>query len=715
MAAIGQIRKNSWILIVLIGLGMFGFLVMDMLGQQGSSILGNNTTVGKVGGKKISINDFQRRQNELYSGNAGDANQIRQGLWNYYVKEAIIYKEASNLGLGVSVTELKELQFGADNLLSQIIRNNFGDQRTRQVNRDQLRNIEQRVLSGQMTPDEKIFWANLEDQIILDKLENKINTLVNKSIFTPTWMAEMEHNADNQKVDFRYISVPYATVNDDEVKVTDAELRKYISENSGKYMNEEQTRKLDYISFTVTPTPEDSAEIFKGLEAQIKPFADETNDSLFVANANEGSFDQSYVLEDAITDQIIKDTAFKVEIGTVIGPYQQGSKYKIAKIVDRQPVPDSVKAQHILLGVDQKLQADQNAYIAAVQAAQKLADSLLTELNDNGAIFDTLAARHSTGPSGPKGGDLGTFGPGAMVKPFNDYCFYESKVGESKLVYTEFGIHIVKVNQKYNNGKMGVQIGYLSESIVPSSNTERDVLKKASRFITTVKSLEEFAKKAEEEKLTVETTATGFNRNDFFIAGVGQGDEAREIVKWAFDASKNKVSQDVYEFETTGDAIYTEKFVVVGLKSVSNKGLASVDDVRLEAETFVKNQKKAAIIKKKIDSGSDLESIATAFESTVKTASQVSFNATQVPDMGNEPKVIAAAFNQELNKVSKPIDGEIGVYVIEVTFKPEPTKPTDIPAARRTASSKVNNQVNFRLFESLKGQTTIKDQRYKFF
>lgn len=714
MALIGEIRKNSWILIVMVGLGMFGFLVMDMLGQQGSSILGNSTTVGKIDGKKISINDFQRRQSELYDNSSGDANQIRQGLWNYYVKEAIIYREAENFGLGVSIAELNELQFGADNVLSQIIRNNFGNQQTRQVDRERLKNIEQRVKSGQMSPEEKIFWANLEDQVILDKLESKINTLVNKSIYTPTWMAEMEHNAENQKIDFRFVFVPYSTVGDDETKVTDGELRKYINQNKGKYTNEEQTRKLDYVTFKVTPTPEDSAAIRKSLEEQIQPFAETEDDSLFVANANEGSFDKVFQLKEAISPYLA-DTAFEVKTGTIIGPYIEGTKYKLAKIIDRQPVPDSVKAQHILLGVDQNLQSDQNAYIAAVQNAQKLADSLLTELTENGANFDTLAARHSTGPSGPKGGDLGIFAPGMMVKPFNDFCFYESKIGEPKLVYTQFGIHIVKVNKKYNNGKIGVQIGYLTENIAPSRETERAVLKEASKFITSVNSVKELSKKAEKEELTVETTATGFNRNDYFIAGVGQGDEAREIVKWAYDASTGDISKDVYEFETTGDAVYTEKFVVLGLKSISNKGIAAVNDVRLETETFVKNQKKAEKIKAKIDGDADLESIATAFKETVKTASQVNFNAGNVQGMGNEPKVVAAAFNQELNKVSKPIAGELGVYVLEVTFKPEPTEPTDIPAIRKTTSNKVSNQVNFRLFNALKEQTNIKDQRYKFF
>ncbi len=279
MALIGEIRKRSWILIVFIGLGMGGFLLMDMIGQN-SNVFGTSNTVGEIAGKEISITDFQRRQEELYGGSQSSQFQIREGMWQYYVRESILQGEAEALGLSVSDDEFSELAYGPNpQNLSPVIRQAFGNQQTGQVDMNQLNGIKQRVESGVMAPEELSYWNTLTEQIKLGRLEDKILSVATHAIYTPTWMAEMEHNATNRKADFRFVGIPYSSVKDEEIKVSDKELRNYISENKGQFIVEEEARKFDYVLFDVQPTAADSAAIVKRLTEFVPELTTTEDDS----------------------------------------------------------------------------------------------------------------------------------------------------------------------------------------------------------------------------------------------------------------------------------------------------------------------------------------------------------------------------------------------------------------------------------------------------
>ena len=718
MALIGEIRQRSWILIVFIGLGMGGFLLMDML-QNNSNIGGGSTTIGEIAGKDISITEFQRRQEQLYGNSTADQYQVREGVWQFYVREALINNEAEALGLGVSDDELSELMYGPNpQTLSPIIRQAFGNQQTGQVDMNQLAQIRQQVEGGKLRPDELAYWKTLTEQVKLDRLEAKINAIASAAIYAPTWMAEMMHNVNNQKADFRFVAVPYATINDDEIKVSDKELKAYISENKGKFMSEEETRKFSYVLFNVLPSQKDSADIAKKLNAQIVEWNEkgDVSDSLFIVNSLNGIYNEKYVAKEDLAPQIA-DTMAKVAVGTIIAPYVDGSTYKIAKLINKQVVPDSVKARHILRRVEQ--QADPAIAQAQYNAANSLIDSLLKELNAGRANFDSLAAKYGEDGTSTKGGDLGVFGPGAMVPEFENVAFYNSEVGKYYKVNTQFGIHILQVQNKYNSGKMGYQVGYIQENIIPSQATDKAALSKAAKFAASLKDLKDLEAKAKEAGYEIQTSPIGAKINDFRIAGIGEGEGAREILKWAYDADQGDVSNEVYAFEKKGVETYVDKYAVVALQAVVEEGLASISDpgTRLQAETAVKNRKKAEMITAKIKKDQSLDAIASANSAQVQTASQVSMGTLNVPGMGTEPKVVGKVFNKntKTNEVLAPIAGNTAVYVVEVTFKPEATPPADLPTAKQQAAAQTKGQVGSRLIESLRKQTKIKDYRYKFF
>ncbi len=715
MALIGEIRQRSWILIVFIGLGMGGFLLMDML-QNNNSGFGNSNTVGEIEGKDISITEFQRRQEELYGNSKASPYQVREGVWQYYVREAIINSEAKALGIGVSEEEFNELAYGPNpETLSPLIRQAFGQ--SGQVDMSQLQQIRQRVESAQMTPEESAYWNTLTEQIILDRLEAKINAIATAAIYAPSWMAEMTHNDNNQRADFRFVAVPYATIADDKIEVSDKELKAYIKENKGKFTNEEEARKFSYVLFDVIPSKADSIKIVESLATQIPDWKTTEDDSLFVTNSTGGVYSEDYVAKDKLAPQVA-DTLAQVGIGTIIGPYVDGSMYKIAKLLDKQVVPDSVKARHILRAVEQK--GEPTAYFAQIKTETALVDSLIGALNAGTANFDSLAAQYGMDGTKSKGGDLGTFGPGQMVAEFNNLVFYEATIGKYYKVVTQFGVHIVQVQNQYSSGKMGYQVAFIQESIVPSQDTEKEMLRAASKFAASLENLQDLEAKAKKEKYEVQTSPVGARINDYRIAGIGEGEAARDIIKWAYDADKGDASQEVYGFETTGtEEVYINKYAVVALQSIAEKGLATLDDeaVRLQAETAVKNRKKAEMISAKIKKGQSLDAIASTNKAQVQTASQVSMTTGNVPGMGTEPKVVGTVFKSttKTNQVSAPIAGNTAVYVIEVTFKPEPSAPTDLPAAKQQAAAQMKGQVSSRLFESLRKTTEIEDYRYRFF
>lgn len=716
MALIGEIRQRSWILIVFIGLGMGGFLLMDML-QNNNSGFGNSTSVGEIAGKDVSITAFQRRQEELYGNSQASQFQIREGVWQYYVREAVIQNEAEALGLGVSEDEMNELLYGPNpQSLSPIIRQAFGGQ-TGQVDMQQLAQIRQRVDSGQMTPEEAAYWNTLKAQIQLDRLETKINSIAAAAVYTPSWMAEMEHNATNQKADFRFVSIPYSSIEDDKIKVSDSELKAYIKENKGKFTSLEETRKFNYVLFDVQPTKEDSAKIAAGLSEQIVEWKIAEDDSLFITNSTGGIYSAKYSFKDDIAPQIA-DTVARIAVGTVFGPYVDGSKYKIAKLLDKKVVPDSVNVRHIL----RKVEGNDQAAYAKAQSERVLLDSLIGLLKTGAVSFDSLAAKYSEDDgSKANGGKYNAVPPGQMVEQFNDYIFYEGEVGEYKIVGTQFGLHLIEVTRKFNNSnKMGYKVGYIQESIVPSAETEKGILREASKFAASLENLKDMDAKAKKAGYEIQSTVIGAKRNDFRIAGIGEGQAARDIIKWAYNEGETgDASREVYTFDNIGEDLYIDKYAVVSLQSIAEEGLATLDDAatRLQAETAVKNRKKAEMIKAKIKSGQSLDAIATANKSQVQTASQVSLATTNVPGMGSEPKVVGTVFRKgtKTNTVLNPIAGNTAVYVVEVTFKPEPAAPTDLPSAKQQAAAQVKSQVGSRLYESLRKNTSIEDYRYRFF
>ncbi|HMG14441.1 MAG TPA: SurA N-terminal domain-containing protein, partial [Saprospiraceae bacterium] len=392
MALITQIRKRSGLIIILIALGVFGFLLMDVKGNQNVAGTGNN--IGKVDGEPISYTNFQRTEETLFGGSQGGDNYAKRDyLWNYMVDNILLEKEGSKLGLGVSVEELKDLAFGQN--LSPVIQQKFADQATGRVDRSQLDQIKKSIEGNQLPEDGRRAWAAIEKEIVKERLQAKYVNLATKAVYTPLWLAEMLEKEKKELVDLVYVKVPYTLIPDADVKLSDVDYQNYLNENKGKYIQAEETRRVSYLIFPVIATSKDSLEAKTKLESIKAKYKEAINDSLFVT-ANSGKYQDIYVKKDKM-EGIMKDTAWDIPVGTIFGPYIENGAYMLSKIIDKKMVADSVRSRHIL--IQAKTPGD-------IAKANKTIDSLKMVIETGKNNFDTLASKFGQDASRTKGGDL---------------------------------------------------------------------------------------------------------------------------------------------------------------------------------------------------------------------------------------------------------------------------------------------------------------------
>jgi peptidyl-prolyl cis-trans isomerase D len=577
MALIGKIRNNSWILIVMIALGLGGFILMDMTSGQQSVFGSSQTTMAEINGTPIDINEFTRTEQVVFGGQAGDPFAQRNTIWNFYLDNVVVREEAAEIGLGVSKDELLDLQFGTN--LSPIIQTRFRNQATGQVDVARLTEFQQAIQNNDLRPDLRLFWAHQENEIINDRLKTKMIEMASAAMFVPSWQAEMLGTAQSEKVDFLYVKVPFDAISDAEVTVAEEDFQAYLDENQATYTSEEETRRIAYTVFEVQATSADSALVREEVEALVDPFVSTTENEVFV-QANFGAMDAAYYTRENLPASIV-DTLFTMEPGTVYGPYEENGAYQLVKLIDRKIIPDSVKSRHILIRADQ-------ANPFAMSQALATVDSLKTLIEAGTHSFDSLALQFGSDGTASQGGDLGFAAPGGMVKPFNDLIFFTAEPGKLYSVETQFGAHLVEVTDyKYaEEAEESVQIAFVGRPIIPSEATISQLEREALDMLDNVTTLEEL-RSAVASRNDLDVTVSGaVTENEYFVAELGGGQATRDMIRWVFGNDPNigapelgALSPTIYRYQDQAE-YFTNKYVIAGLESIRAAGPAQVEDVR---------------------------------------------------------------------------------------------------------------------------------------
>ncbi|MEY4926797.1 MAG: hypothetical protein RI894_1233, partial [Bacteroidota bacterium] len=438
MSIITRIRNNSWIIVVMVGLGMGGFLLMDAINSR-TGIFGHSDTIGEIDGREVSRQEFTNLQDELFK-NQNQMSRFEQtnSLWEYLVQTTLMHNAAERMGLGIGKTELEDLMTGMN--MSPAVQRVFSNPQTGQLYQEfgqfaQLYKTNKKDIGKYFKIDVK----GLEDQAISGAMTQKLIACVQKSIYTPKWMLEMEQQR-TQPIDFKFVPVPFASVKDAEVPVTDAELGDYIKAHSKLYTNEEETRTIGFAMLAVAPSSTDSAAARTKIDAHaagLHAAADIKADSIYFAD-NYGAYNGMFFKKEQLPPSL-KDTAFKMPVRSVIGPYIENDKFRLAKITFRQTLVDSVRSRHILIPVKEGMDD---------KSAKAKVDSLKSVVESGTVPFDSLARKFGTDATKDKGGDLGFTAYGGMVRPFNDLIFLKAEIGKFYTVKTQFGWHLVQVNER---------------------------------------------------------------------------------------------------------------------------------------------------------------------------------------------------------------------------------------------------------------------------
>lgn len=699
MALIGKIRKNMWLVIVLLALALAGFIIMDMTSGGGS--MGNTNTVGEIDGEKVDMMDFQRMEQALYGG--GDTYANKESLWNYLIENTIIKQISEANGIRVGSEELNELMFGVN--LSPVIQSFYRNPQTGQIDRESLNQVKTLIDEGQpVNPEFKVRFEELTKQVIKSQKQSKLSNLVAKALYTPSWYSSALTTLNNEAATFDYVTIPFDSIPDEEITLTDEDYSNYINKNAAKYTHKEEVRNISYLVYEVNASAKDSLAIKTKMESIAAGFITATNDSTYAAQ-NGGGVSNFMKKEDL--PGLLKDTIASLSLGNVIGPYAEDGFYQVAKLIDRKIMADSAKASHILRTVE----AGDPIQLAQ---AQSFIDSVKNEILSGRIAFTDAALTNSQDPgSAANGGELGTFAPGTMVPQFNDAVF-NGKSGEMYTVTTQFGVHLIKVDKLiYDKNEMSYKIGFVSEPIAASEDTQYELREKVMAELESVKTIEDLNKLALGDKEV--RTLGGLKKNDYTIGDLGSGEVSRDIVRWVFDsdAKAGKLSPTLYTYRN--EAFYTDgKHVIVGLNSIEKPGLATPESVKQQIENDVRNAVKGEKIKSKIK-GTDINAIASNFGVEVSEAQNITFGNGSLPNGNRESAFIAQIFKAKSGSFVGPVVGTSGVHVGYVKEKIPANVESGTYSQGMQATMNARMSANSKLIEALRNGTKVKDNRASMF
>ncbi|MDQ4139794.1 MAG: SurA N-terminal domain-containing protein, partial [Bacteroidota bacterium] len=468
MSLINKIREKSGVAVGLIALAMIVFMVLgDLLGPQ-SRLFGNNNVVGEIAGKEITIEEFDQVLEGIKNNyasqtgkqpNENEMTSLREQAWNQLIVKVAYQKELDRLGISVSDDELIDMVQG--NNIHPAIKQAFTNPQTQQFDRSLVKNYLKEQLP-KAAPEQRAAWDNFESNLGPERSLTKYNNLIRLSNYVTTVEAKRSLEEQNNKVNIKYLLVPFSSISDSSIKVTDDQLKAYFEKNKDKYKVEEG-RSVAYVTIPVQPSKEDSIATKEEFDQVVKQFATVENDSLFVSANSDVPFNGQYVNPGSVPEKLKNANLQK---GAIFGPYLENGMYTIYKVTDvKDNGPASARASHILIRWD-------NETPAAKAAAKKKAQDVLNQIK-GGADFAMMARQFGTDGTASVGGDLGYFSAGAMVAPFEKAVFDAKSAGLlPQLVETQFGYHIIKVTAPKTT--RSYQIATVQRAVTPSETT-RDV------------------------------------------------------------------------------------------------------------------------------------------------------------------------------------------------------------------------------------------------
>ena len=714
MAALGKIRSAGKFLIFIIGLGLFAFIAEE--GFRSCEYLRNDQRqqVGEVLGEKINVQEFQKLVDEysevikMQQGqenlNDEQLNRVKDMVWNSFVQNKIIAKEAQKLGLTVTDQEIANILAEGTNPM--LMQTPFVNQQTGRFDVNALKKFladykTQQNANPQLAKQYDTiykYWTFIEKNLRQQLLAQKYQSLFAHCLISNKIEAKMAFNDQNQESQIQLASLPYSSINDSKVTITDADLKAKYDELKPRFRQYMESRDIKYVDIQVDASAKDKADLQKQMEGYAKDLATAANPSEVVSKS-------SSLIQ--YTGLAVSKDAFPYDIANRLDSMAVGSTsavisnkidntLNVIKLVSKQQLPDSIQFRLIqVAGAD-------------MAAAKKSADSICTAIR-NGGAFEEIAKKYNQ-QTGEKTWMTTRQYQSAPTVDADTKNYIESlntmAVNEVKVIPLTQGYLVAQVVDRKNMINKYVA-AVIKKNIEFSRDTYTAAFNKFSAFVSANQTADAIIKNAKASGYTVQERKD-VTTSEHYLAGIHS---TRDALKWLFEAKKGEVSP-MYE---CGD---NNHLLVVVLDNINKKGYRTLDDEQVKemVKAEVMKDKKAEMLMAKLN-GVNSVNAAKSKGANVTTINQITFTAPAfIPSTGaSEPALSGAVAATAKGKFSAhPVKGNAGVYVFQVMNKANRAGKFDEKSEMQKLRQKyMQNAGNF--MNELYIKANVVDNRYLFF
>lgn len=711
MATLQSIRSKGPLLVIVIGLALFAFIAGDawkvLQPHQGRQ------DVGEVNGEKLSAQEYQKMVDEfsevikltngLNSLNEDQLTNVKDQVWNTYVTNQLIAGEAEKLGLTVTDKELQAVIDAGTNPL--LMQTPFRNPQTGAFDKDMLKKflVEYANLGSSQMPAQYVeyyqklgnFWTFVEKTLRQSLLASKYQNLIAKSLISNPVAAEDAFKGRTEQSDLLLAGVPYASISDSTITVSDEEIKNLYNERKESYKQPVETRDIQYIDVHVVPSAEDRGAVLK----EVTEFTDQldkttTDYASFVRSTGSTVNYTGVAINKTSLPQDVAARLDSASVNEVYGPYYNAGddSYNTFKILAKTTAPDSIQFRQI------QVMADTEA------RRTELADSIFNAIKGGADFAEVAKAYGQTGEAtwvnamswegAALDADNLKYIQTLINQPVNE--LKNLKVGQANLILQVMSKKAMK--PKYDVAVIKCPVEF-------SKETYNDAYNKFSQFVAQNTTLEDMKKNAEEAGYTV------IPRSDFTSDAhyVGNIHSTQEALRWIFNAKAGEVSP-LYE---CGD---NDHMIMVGVEAINKKGYVNINKVANMLRNEIIRNKKAEQLMGQMKDFNSLAQIKEMKDAVSDSVKHVTFNAPAYISVthASEPAISAYASKTDVEKVSAPIKGNAGVYMIQVYAKDKGSEEFDAKKEESALSSMSSAYAN-QCISELREKGKVTDQRYLYF
>lgn len=662
--------------------------------------MSSGENVGEINGTDISIIEFDARYKQLLAQMSANGTeeteetrtQASNYAWNQFIQTLIIDKEFAKLGIDVTVKEAGELLYSenAHPTIKQYFSRDGVFSPSNVLNfKNQMAKKDPKVMEQ---------FEMIIKQVVLEVQNRKYNSLIAKSIYGTALDAENDYYNNAVNYNGKSVTLNFASIDDKSIKVSDDELKDYINAHKEDF-EQKASRDLNYILINVAPSSQDTLKIKEELIASKNEFASTENDSAYIGLNSVQPFSGNFQSHGSFRKEF-ESKLFASAKDSVVGPFYYDGGFSLFKVTNKKT--DSVNYFHAIkvdLPVKGNTAKDTQAAMAAGKALGIASNSAPNALDFFNSKMNTGEVVYAQ--------DLGWMREGTQMEEINK-AIKTLSAGQSTVVKSMYGLSLIKLVEP-KSAEL-IQVAELRKSVEALQSTQDEAYKKASEFRNALNAEDKDAfEKATKKYGFAKSVANNLKESDRTMTAIPG---TLEVIRWAFNEKRA-----VNDFS---DVISTDNNLIVAqLVKLREEGTAEVDDVREKVTRLVINDKKAEMLKNKLEdaanSSKTLDEIATKVQSAVQPFYNINFFSNNVQFAGNDMKLVGYVCGLKPNVMSKPIVSNDGVSILLVEGVTKPEAPKDLDTRKVALFDQKKQQAYNTVYEGMKKVFKVEDYRYKFY